>query len=54
MKELPALPREYILCFLFVILTILKLIHINSWTDWAIGAVLGLLLGVKMEQIRQK
>ena len=54
MRKLPNLPREYIVTFLMVGLLILKVMKIDSWTDMALGTILGYLVGVKLEQIRWK
>ena len=52
--KLPNLPKDYLILTLLVGLIILKLVKIDSWTDWALGSVIGYLIGVKMEQIRWK
>ena len=52
--KLPNLPREYMVITLMVGLLILKVMKIDSWTDMALGTILGYLVGVKLEQIRWK
>jgi len=52
MKKFPNIPREYIICFLLFGMIVLKMMKIDSWTDLALGSILGWLFGVKAEQIR--
>lgn len=54
LKQLPQLPKEYLIFVLMIGLIILKIMRIDSWTDMALGWVIGWLLGVKMEQARKK
>jgi len=54
MKKLPDIQKEHIILILLVGMIILKIMQINSWTDMALGAILGWLFGVKMEQIRKQ
>ena len=46
--------REIMILIALVGLMILKIMKIDSWTDMALGTILGYLIGVKMEQIRWK
>ena len=52
-KHIPFTPREIMVLVALVGLIILKIMKIDSWTDMALGTILGFLIGVKLEQIRK-
>ena len=53
MKKTPFTPREIMILIALVGLMILKIMKIDSWTDMALGTILGFLVGVKLEQVRK-
>ena len=52
--KFPEFGKEYIVLVLLIGIIVLKIMKIDSYTDVALGGVLGWLFGVKMEQMRKK
>lgn len=52
--ELPNIPKEYLVILLLVVMIVLAILGIDSWTHATIGAISGYILGKDIGILRER